>query len=752
MDSMAFLRFDDERDLFEREIDEHYSRPLLDISPWRQELHEACAQHPLWSAFQRKIPGYRLIAERCPVRVFRHCPFFFELNTGRPRTDLGYAGIGCWMKQEPAGKALVDAGVNWWRPCVAAGLSEGWAVVDDNHHSVDYRKVLTVGLRGIIHEAESQLTSVGSADQRDFLLAAIEGNKALIRIGERFAAEAKRLAGQEDDPAVRQRLERMAATAARVPAGPAATFHEALSAILFVFHLIPALESSGVSVLGHLDLLLAPYYAHDLKTGRTTREEARDLIARFLAVSDARFGMRKAGPFHVGTNTTVVIGGCDRDGKPVFNDVTRIILEAHRALKLVDPKLNARLSRAHPAKYVTLLAEWAAGGGNALSVFNDEVIIAANVKAGKALADARRYVAGGCQENVLENCEISSRATIYLNAVQVFLMGFFPENWALFAHRDGLALGRYEMCGTYEEFHRVFLDNLQAVVGMHVDQRNRTEGRIRDYNPCPLHSSLLDDCLARRTDMMEGGCRYSPGSVSLVGIGTLVDSLYAVKIAVYERRMLRLDHLRDMLKSNFAGEDVVRGVLQHRIAKYGQEEDGVHAFSARVFADVAAASSGRVNTRGGKYEASLFSFRSFTTLRNATGATPDGRLAGDYLSAGMSPSLLALGHRASVGQVLAALEPLDLTIYPVAAVLDVKLPAVRGRLPAYAIVPVILRFLDAGGSVLQMNIVDQAMLEEARLHPELHPDLVVRVSGYSAYFSDLSALIQDEIIERTVTV
>jgi formate C-acetyltransferase len=214
--------------------------------------------------------------------------------------------------------------------------------------------------------------------------------------------------------------------------------------------------------------------------------------------------------------------------------------------------------------------------------------------------------------------------------------------------------------------------------------------------------------------------------------------------------MVSLESLRHMLETNFEGEEVFRNLLAKRVPKFGQEDDGIRAFSARVFADVARAASGKPNSRGGRYEASLFSFRLFTTFGASTGATPDGRRAGEYLSAGMSPSLLALDHGASIGQVLSALEPLDLTLYPVVAVLDVKLPAVRGGVLAQIIVPVIRRFLAAGGSVLQVNCVDQGMLKDARVHPERHPDLVVRVSGYSSVFVQLADPIQDELIARTV--
>jgi formate C-acetyltransferase len=743
------LRFPDEREAFENELEAYYGAPPLDIVAWERELHAQSRAHPDWSPFRRKILGYEFMAERCPVHVFRHCPFFFEINTGRPRTDLGTGGLGGWLKREPFGEALTASSGQWWAPCRESGLSFGWTVLDDNHHTVSYGKVLRLGLRGIIREIEGEADRAETEEERDFLAAAIAGNRALIRIAERFAGDAERQIAGEEDPAVRRRLALAAATARRVPAEPAATFHEALNAILFLFYVLPSVEGNGISVFGHVDRLLFPFYQADREAGRLTPDEARDAVSFFLAISDARYGMRRAAPGHVGTNGTVTLGGCDREGAPVFNAVTRLFLEQHRDLRLIDPKVNARVSARHQEAYVSLLSDFTAAGGNSLALFNDDVVIPANVRMGKAPEDARLYVGGGCQENVLEECEVNSRATLYLNLLHVFLMGFFPEKGAFFFGRAGLELARYDGCSTYDELHGAFLANLAAVVGAHVDERNRTEREGVRFNPCPLHSSMLDDCVAARKDMMAGGCRYNFGSVSLTGIGTLIDSLYAVKVAVYGERAVPLDRLHRLLETDFAGEEAFRAWLVKHVPKFGQEDEGIRAFSARVFEDVARAASGMPNSRGGCYEASLFSFRSFMSFGAATGATPDGRRAGEPLSAGMSPGLLAFDRGASVGQVLSALEPLDLTLYPVVAVLDVKLPAVRGGLPARVIAPVIRRFLQAGGSVLQVNCVDPAMLREARVHPERHPDLVVRVSGYSSLFVRLAGPIQDEIIART---
>ena len=743
---MSFL---EERSAFEGELDAHYATYPGNVAHIEREIRDISARHPEWLPYTRKAAGYDLIANKCAVKVFRHFPFYFEVDVGKPRTDLGAGGVGAWMKREPFGRELAASGSAWWKPCYENGLSLGWAVLDDNHHGLGYDNVFRYGLSGLIKRAEARLKKAGNEKERAFLEAPIAGNRALITLAGRFADEAERLLAGEQDPEIRRRLRRIADTARRVPAQPPETFYEALNTILFMKEVTQSFEGNGISVYGHLDRILFPYYQNDLAKGRITREEAKDLVCFFLAFSDARFGMKRMRN-HVGTNGTIGIGGCDAQGTPVFNDITRMIIEAHLEARFVDPKLNARVSPRHPREYFDLLARLIVSGSNNLAIFNDDVVIEANVKMGKALQDCRLYVGGGCQENLLENTEVNSRATMYLNLAQVLLAGFFPERCSFFAEREGIQFATYEGCWAFEEVYDAFLRNLKAVVDAHIAQRNRTEAEGWRYNPCPLHSSTLGDCIEKALDMMEGGARYSFGSVSLTGIGTLVDALYAIRRVVYEPKQVSLSRLKEMLAADFQGEEAFRQYLIHRVPKFGQDDEAIRAFSAKVFADVARVSSGKPNTRGGRYEASLFSFRSFVDLGRKTGATPDGRKAGEYLSQGMSPSTLALGRECTLGQVLRALEPLDLTLYPVVAVLDVKLPVARGCWSQF-VVPVIRRFVESGGSVLQINVADRAVLLEAKKHPERHPDLVVRISGFSAYFNTLAETVQDEIIARTET-
>lgn len=743
---MAFL---DERAEFEDEIDAYYRTCPNDVSAIREYLDAVAEANPSWSPFQLKALVYDTIAERCPVRVFRHFPFAFEVGVGKMRTDLGAGGIGGWLKTRPGGRELLDCGSRWWAPWSRAGLSLGWPVLDDNHHSLGIDNVFRYGLDGLRRCAAARRARVAEEAEREFLESMMIGLRAQMRLAGRFAAEADRLAAAEGDPVVGERLRVLAATMRKVPAAPPATFCEGLATVLYMRETTQALEGNGISILGHLDRVLGPLYEADLAGGRITRAAAADLLGFFLALSDARFGIRDFGA-HVGTNTTVVIGGCDRDGRPVFNEVTRLVIEAYAELGLVDPKLNARISAVHPDEYFGLLAGLSAQGCNSLSVFNDDVVIPANRRMGKALEDCRLYVGGGCQENVLENTEVNSRATIYLSLPGVLLMGLFPERWAELCARDNIEIAPLTGEPGFDEFYAANLRNLRAVLRAHVDQRNRTEAEGVRFNPCPLHSATIDDCMEKARDMMAGGARYNFGSVSLAGIGTLIDSLYAIRTAVFERGLAPMAQLVGMLATDFAGEEAFRQHLAQRIPKYGQEDEAIRAFSARVFADVAAASGGLRNTRGGSYEASLFAFRSFVNFGEKTGATPDGRRAGEHLSPGMSPSMLSLGRECSISQVLGALGPLDMTDYPVVAVLDAKLPVTRTRQRPEAVAAVLRCFVEYGGSVLQLNVVDPQTLVEAHQHPERHPDLVVRISGYSAYFRTLSPAMQDEVIERTL--
>lgn len=722
------------------ELDAHYATFPHDISAELAELEAVNAAHPEWLPYRRKASIYEVAAQRCPVKVFRRFPFYFDMSAGQERTQYT-GGIGAWYVGQPKQQRFMEEHNRPLdTPAAAVHLAYS-GTIDTGHHCIGYDNVLKYGLNGLIAKAQARLRTERDERERSFLESCMIADRALIALAKRFADEADRLLAVENDPTVQNNYRRIAEAARRVPAEPPITFYEALNTIVFMGDLSDFLEGVTVSTFGHIDRMLEPYLRADLLAGRITLPEAERLLTLFLMYTDVK-GV---------ADLTVVIGGCDADGVPVFNDITRAVIRIYRRLHLVNPKLNVRLSQHHPPEFVAALGDLIASGANNVVVYNDEVVIAANVKVGKALRDVRLYVGGGCQENILQNTEINSRCSIYFNLPQAFNLGLFPddERWAFLRTSNGVQLKSYAGCADFSEFYARCFDNLGTLFDLFIARRNAGEKEAWWLNPCPLISSTLDDCIEKAKDMYEGGCRYSFGSVAPAGIGTLIDSLFAVRRVVFEEKRVTLTRLAEVLSEDFAHDELLRQYLVNRVPKFGQDDAHIRDFSAKVFADLAALTVGKPNGRGGKYEAGLMPYRSFVDMGKNTGATPDGRKAGEYFSPGMGPSVLSPKGDYSISHLLAAVEPLDMTAYASIGVLDGKLPWMKKNAPEI-IGAVLRRFLQCGGSVLQLNIVDERELLAAIKEPEKHRDVIVRVSGYSARFVDLSMEIQEEIIGRTM--
>ncbi len=754
------------RKAFHHELDSFYAASSAQADALRDrlkaELDTIDARSPGRSSYRRKAAIYELAAERCEAQVFRHCPFYYEISAGRPRQAWGFGGIGEWLRSHPEHADFFARCQAWKQPLVASGLLQAGGArldIELDHHTIGYDQVLALGFGGLIEKCRQRLARTTEPKEREFLEAVELGYRALIVLAEKFATRAEILLAAESDADVRHRLEIVRATARHVPAEPPRTFYEALNTILFIRESIGTLEGIAVSTFGMLDRMLEPFYRADLAAGRLDRAGAANLLRAFLAINDVKFDAAnfRSGPGfgdHAEASITVYIGGCDQAGRPVYNEVTELILEVFAELKQVTTRLNARISAGHPQAYFERLAAFAASGANVLSIFNDDVLIPAYLRRGKAVADCRLYVGGGCQENILQNCAVHSRATMWLNLCGVLNATLFPERSAALAAAGGPSLAAGGEAPDFSTCYKTFLGNLRTVAAHIAAARTANEADGWRVNPCPLHSATLDDCIERARDWTEGGTRYSDAALDCVGIGTLIDSLYALRTVVYERKLKTWTEFRSILANDYAGDENFRQYLLHRIPKYGQAGTEIGEFSAQVFRDVAAATSGFPNSRGGAYEASLFAFRHFVSFGQHTPATPDGRRGGQALSPGLSPSPLSLGEKCALGQILAALELLDLRDFPVVGMLDLTLPLALGaaRMSSAPLEALIRRFLASGGSGLQFNVVSPAALRKARAEQQAEADLVVRVSGYSAYFTRLPEAVQDEILERTLVV
>ena len=733
------------RSEFDTELNSYYSTYPTRVDHIEREINHLTAADSDTSPFRAKAALYNAVSRCADVHIFRYLPFYFEVNTGRARHSWGIGGIGAYLMESAFGRDYKER---------AKELQEEYAdffsfnspfagAFDHDHHCVGYDNVLEKGLNGILEEIEARVRQNKAPEEQDFLLSAAAGIRAMIEIAGRFAELAGKLKEDEQDPLVRANLRRIYNAALRCPMHPPTTFFEALNTLIFMREICGSLEGMGISTFGQVDRMLYPYYREDKRTGRIDRTEAQYLIDSFLAYTEVKFECRIGSRE---TSTTVVIGGCDEEGYPVFNELTKLIISSYRELRLSNPKLHCRISPDHPVEYFEQVSALVADGLNVAAIYNDPVVIGANVKNGREKRDARLYVAGGCQENMLANTEINSRATVYCNLSNVLLATLFPDRFE--SPRDVTLITD---SSNFDTLYAAFIANLNRLAGKLVERRNRLEADGVRFNPCPLLSSTIDDCIVRRRDMTDGGTRYSSGSVGLTGSATLINSLFVIKKRVFEEGAIGLRELRDALTSDWNGLEFLRMRLVSSLPLYGSGDSDVCDFSAKVFKDIARATSGMPNARGGRYEASLFSHLTYRRFGEKTGATPDGRRNGDDLSKGVGPSFLTLGDECPATRIVDCLKPIDFKDFAVIGVLDLKLPSFRGNGSngGRIVKAVIQRFLECEGSVLQINCVDQAQLVDARSHPERHADLVVRVSGYSARFVHLDPELQEEIINRT---
>ncbi len=727
----------------------------------RQRFADGLAAAPDSDACARKATLMEAIAEECEPVLFPHSPFYFELGV-RPAENWGNPGplvaaaLLLQQNTRPASPAAGRIAAFAAAPRITrpeeAGRRETqprlWQCNGDfdiDHHSLGYTRLLAVGVNGILAEIDERRRTADSKAAA-FLHSAARTARALLRCAERFAERAEAMRAGATDPAVHRNLDAIAATARRIPAEPPRTFYEGLAAILFLREATASLEGIGISVLGHLDRLLIDLYRRDCAAGRMDEAQAGDLLARWMAHTDAKFHLDdNAWPE---TSTCLPLGGCDAAGRPVWNELSRLVIETHRAHGLTNPKLNVRLAPDAPPDSLRLVAESVLAGHNHFALLNDEVLIPACVRAGKTEAEARLYVNGGCQETICEGVEHSAGAYYYLNMARVLDLTLQPlaDGAEVPADLVDTLPAVIEAAPTFEAFYQRYRETLFRTMAAGASWLQELGRDWSDRHPCPWFSTTLDGCIESGRDYTAGGARHNPAGIALNGFATVVDSLHVVRTLVYEEGAVTLAGLRCALAADWRGHEALRARAV-ALPKFGHGEPAVDALAARFAAEVAAFCRTLRNERGGPFQASLFVYYMFVHFGRDTRATPDGRRAGDLLSQGVAPGRVR--PCGDLPATFASLGAVDLRDYPGNALLDVQLP-IGASLDPDRLAGAIRAFCRMGGATLQLNAVSPDTLRDARIHPERHRDLTVRISGLSARFVALEEQVQDEILARTL--
>jgi pyruvate formate-lyase/glycerol dehydratase family glycyl radical enzyme len=576
---------------------------------------------------------------------------------------------------------------------------------------------------------------------------------ALIRFAERHAEKARKLAAREKDASRRAELERIAEICSRVPANPPRDFWEALQYYWFV-HLGVTIELNTWDSFnpGRLDQHLLPFYVRGVADGTLTRERARELLQCFWIKFNNQPAPPKVGvtAAESGTYTDfaqINTGGLKEDGSDGVNELTYLLLDVVEEMRLIQPSASIQVSEMSPDEFIKRASRIIRTGFGQPSVFNADLIVRELVRQGKTVEDARNGGSSGCVEVGAFGKE-SYILTGYFNMPKVLEItlsnGLDPRT----GRRIGIETGNAAGFGSFDELLGAYEKQLRYFVDVKIGGNNAVERLYAERMPAPFLSLLIDDCIARGKDYNDGGARYDTSYIQGVGLGTVTDSMSAIRYHVFDRKDLAMRELLDALAGNFEGNERVRQMLLNRTPRYGNDDDYADGIMRRLFDVYFDAIDGRPNTRGGAYHINLLPTTVHIYFGSVTGATTDGRKAWMPLSEGVSPVQGA--DRKGPTAVLKSVAKMDHERTG-GTLLNQKFTPqlLAGEAGLEGLVHLIRTYFKLGGHHVQFNVVDAATLRAAQERPEEHRDLIVRVAGYSDYFCDLGRTLQDEIISRT---
>ena len=618
------------------------------------------------------------------------------------------------------------------------------------HIVLGHKNILKHGFAGIRAQAAARLADSRDAEQRAFLEAVLHTCDAMRCFSDRFAALARAQAAKAPPERAAELLD-IAARCERVPWLPPQSFHEALQALWFAQNaaIISYGAGSGITP-GRVDQLLWPFYERDVEQGVLTREHALRLLEELiLKLNDNVVIWPNIGGVelnHLGSDVeNVTVGGVDEHGEDATNELSYLLIDAIENTSLATTA-SFRVSKKSPARFVERVVAMHRRT-NSPAFLNDETTIAAMVKDGYSLEDARQYCLVGCVEPSGNGDTYGATGGTKVYFPTALDMALQRGRTTFFGNPDGPDTGDADSFTSFEELLRAFFAQLDAMVGIATracDLRDDIWKR-RFHNP--LISSTIDGCIESGRDMTAGGARYNFGSVGGGGLGTVVDSLAAIRALVFEQRATTLGELRAALACNFRGHETLRRRLLDG-PRFGNDDAHVDELARDIVARFCAMVRARPTINGGHYKASLISYGLNVYEGALEPASADGRLAGAPLSNSMSPSNGA--ERRGPTAMLNSLSRIDQTAIGYGNSLNMRLPigllaSDKGVQSAACLVRT---YFDKGGFHVQLNAVDTETLRAAQERPQDFSDLIVRVSGYSAYFTRLGRSIQDDIIAR----
>jgi pyruvate formate-lyase/glycerol dehydratase family glycyl radical enzyme len=655
------------------------------------------------------------------------------------------SGILCppW-KNKTEGRGYGAAGVGW-------GLGVGQSLI-----VVDYAKVLNEGINSMTHNAKAQLNKLryfhaDDIKKADFLKAVIIINEAFVRMVLRYADLAANMATQEGSPARKKELERIAKTCRWIPGNPARNFYEAIQSFWFTWMMI----AQGTAPGGRFDQFMYPFYKKDIAERRINDNEVIELL-ECLRIKVMQYNFVGGGDMQrkkwagLARWNNWVIGGVNREGNDATNELSYLILEAAKDCQTPHYTITVRVHDTTPEALMVKALEVVKTGIGMPAFVGDKSYTGYLVSHGVPVEDARDYALAGCLD---VNLPGKSR----INAIGMFIIplvfeitlnnGVEPRT----GQQLGLKTGELEQFNTFADLMWAFKEQLRYFMSLAAEEHNILLRAQTELYPDAFHSMLMDDAINVGKDVLDRTMPFENGSMlNPVGMINVADSMAAIKKLVFDENKISLKELQNALKANWKG-DGFENLRKLFLAapKYGNGDQYVDKIAAELYQCWADTAVTFTTVWGGNMKPAGISITAHAPGGSLTGATPDGRFAGETLADGtMSPAqgrdthgpTAVIRSAIAVNQVAFQSTLLNMKLHPTTLQSNEDLKKLSSLIRTY---------FAHNGKHIQFNVVDKQTLIAAQNSPDLHQNLIVRVAGYSAYFVNLTKAVQDEIIART---
>ena len=624
---------------------------------------------------------------------------------------------------------------------------------------VNYQKMIDLGAEGIIAICKGQLDKLGELgtpekfDKYNFYKGTILAMEGLIQFAKNYAAEAKAEAERCDNAARKKELLDIARICEKVPAKPSDTFREAIQSFWFV-HLCLFIELNGRGMSpGRFDqYMYRPYAAEKAAGGITDNEVLEYLELMRIKCTELTRAHATFTESYLGGSIyqNLTLGGVDRYGKPVENELSSLVLKAGINVKTWQPTLSVRWRDDMSAGFKDDTVNCIKAGSGYPALFNDKIATERFMKdSGASLEDARDWAPCGCVDMQICGKRMPMYAVPHTNNLKIFELvmhnGMNPLTGDKLIETDM----DFESA-TYEQIVKAYSRVTHKIAKREEDFWNaimlvhNNLGLVH-----PIMSALLDDCLERGKHAYEGGCRYSdPAYIISCGVVNVANALAAIKKNIFEEKKFTLKELMAAIKANFEGYDEIRRALLDA-PKFGNDIDYVDDIAVELYDDWASAATQVTNWVGEHWQPSTLSVTTQVLLGKACGASADGRKAGDFVSDGALSAFPGTDESGPTSLIRSAAkvraENLQSTLFN----MKFNPSAIEGDVGARKFIALNDAYFNLGGYQVQYNIVDKEMLVDAQKNPQNYGDLMVRVAGFTAKFVDLGPEVQRQIIDRT---